>query len=102
MQLTLTGMGVYSQGQFLIQGILNPQTITGGGLTFPGDWQTVSVGSGSLAQVVYFDGTQTYNATAATASGAFTGGDRIFGFYTENSGGCHFSATPTDLSKVSD
>lgn len=102
MQLTLTGMGVYSQGQFLIQGILNPQTITGGGLTFPGDWQTVSVGSGSLAQVVYFDGTQTYNATAATASGAFTGGDRIFGFYTENSGGSNFSATSFDLKNVRD
>jgi hypothetical protein len=102
MQLTLSSMGVYSQGQFLIQGILNPQTITGGGLTFPTDWQTVPVGSGSLAQVVYFDGTQTYNATAATASGGFTGGDRIFGFYTENSGGNNFSATSFDLEKVRD
>jgi hypothetical protein len=102
MQLTLTGMGVYSQGQFLIQGILNPQTITATGLTLPTNWQTVSVGSGSLAQVLYFDGTQTYAATAATSTGAFTGGDRIFGFYTENSGGTNFSATTVNLEKVRD
>lgn len=102
MQLTLVSMGVYSQGQFLIQGILNPQTITGGGLTFPTNWETVSVGSGSLAQVVYFDGTQTYNTAAATSSGAFAGGDRIFGFYTENSGGTNFSATTVDLTKIRD
>ncbi len=102
MQLTLVGMGVYAQGQFLVQGILNPQTITGGGLTFPTNWETVSVGSGSLAQVVYFDGTQTYSATAATASGAFTGGDRIFGFYTDNAGGNNYSATAFSLEKVRD
>ncbi len=102
MQLTLSGMGVYSQGQFLIQGILNPQTIAATGLTLPTNWETVSVGSGSLAQVIYFDGTQTYSATAATATGTFTGGDRIFGFYTENSGGSNFSATTIDLEKVRD
>lgn len=102
MQLTLTGMGVYSQGQFLIQGILNPQTLAGTGLTFPTNWETVPVGSGSLAQVVYFDGTQTYNAIAAVASGSFTGGDRIFAFYTENSGGTNFSATSFSLEKVRD
>jgi hypothetical protein len=102
MQLTLVGMGIYAQGQFLIQGILNPQTISGGGLTFPTNWETVPVGSGSLAQVVYFDGTQTYAGSAATSSGTFTGGDRIFGFYTENSGGNNFSATSFDLGKVRD
>jgi hypothetical protein len=102
MQLTLSGMGVYSQGQFLIQGILNPQTMTGGDLTLPSDWQTVPVGSGSLAQVVYFNGTQSYAATAVNATGAFTGGDRIFGFYTENSGGSNFSATSFNLEKVRD
>lgn len=102
MQLTLSGMGVYSQGQFLIQGILNPQTIGGGGITLPSNWESVPVGSGSLAQVVYFDGTQTYSASAATASGTFTGGDRIFGFYTENSGGSNFSTTTVDLTKVRD
>jgi len=102
MQLTLNSMEVSSQGLFLIEGILNPQTITGGGLTFPTNWDTVSVGSGSLAQVVYFDGTATYNAIAATATGAFTGGDRAFAFYAENGGGANFSATSFDLSRARD
>ena len=104
MQLTLSGIGLYSQGQFLVEGILNPQTITGTGTTytFPTNWQAVTVGSGSLAQVVYFDGTDTYNATPATATGSFTGGDRIFALYTENSGGTNFSATRYELDKVRD
>lgn len=102
MQLTLAGMGIYSQGQFLVQGILNPQTITATGLTLPTNWETITVGSGSLAQVVYFDGTQVYSATASTATGAFTGGDRIFAFYTENAGGNNFSATTINLEKVRD
>ncbi len=101
MQLTLRALGIYSQGQFLVEGILNPQTITGGGLTFPTNWQTVPVGSGSLAQVVYFDSTGTAGATA-TASGAFTGGDRIFAAYTDNAGGNNFSSTRIDLEEVRD
>jgi hypothetical protein len=102
MQLTLNSMEVFSAGQFLIEGILNPQTITGGGLTIPNDWSTISVGSGSLAQVVYFDATSAFNAVAATASGAFTGGDRVFAFYAENSGGTNPSATSFDLSRARD
>lgn len=102
MQLTLVSMGIYSQGQFLVEGILNPQTITGGSLTFPTSWQTVPVGSGSLAQVVYFDGTQTYASTAVSATGAFTGGDRIFAAYTDNSGGNNFSSTRIELDDVRD
>jgi hypothetical protein len=104
MQLTLRALGIYSQGQFLVEGILNPQTITGTGTTytFPTNWLTVPVGSGSLAQVIYFDGTDAYNATPATATGAFTGGDRIFAGYTENSGGTNFSATRLELNDVRD
>jgi hypothetical protein len=102
MQLTLNSVGTYSQGQFLIEGILNPQTITGGGLTFPTSWQTVPVGSGSLAQVVYFDGTEAFTSGAATPTGISTGGDRIFGFYTDNAGGTNFSRTEFDLEKVRD
>jgi hypothetical protein len=102
MQLTLNSIGVYSQGQFLIEGILNPQTITGGSLTFPTSWQTVSVGSGSLAQVVYFDGTSAFTAGASIATADYTGGDRIFGFYTDNAGGTNFSRTEFDLEKVRD
>lgn len=101
MQLNLTQLSIYSQGQFLIQGILNPATLGGGSLTFPTDWQTVSVGSGSLAQVVYFDGTSSSGA-AATATGTITGGDRIFGFYTDNAGGNNYSNSLFDLSNVRD
>lgn len=102
MQLTLVSLGLYSQGQFLIEGILNPQTITGGSLTFPDNWETVPVGSGSLAQVVYFNGTNAYSATAATADGAFTGGDKIFASYADNAGRDNFSNTVIDLSNVRD
>jgi hypothetical protein len=102
MQLTLRALGIYSQGQFLVEGILNPQTISGGSITFPTSWQTVPVGSGSLAQVVYFDGTQTYQNTAVNGSATFTGGDRIFAAYTDNSGGTNFSQTRIELQDVRD
>lgn len=101
MQLTFKLLGIYSQGQFLVEGILNPQTITGGGLTFPTDWQTIPVGAGSLAQVIYFDGTG-ITGTAATASGVFTGGDRIFATYTDNAGGVNYSVTRVELDNVRD
>ena len=104
MQLQPFGMDVYCNGQFLIQGVLNPSTITGTGLQFPNSWDANPnlVGSGSLSQVIYFDGTQTYGTTAATASGVITGGDRIFGFYAENSGGTQFSRTDADLRSIRD
>lgn len=100
MQLTLKELGIYSQGQFLVEGILNPSTMTG--LTFPAAWSAVSVGSGSLAQVAYWDSTAIYNATVATATGTVVGGDRVFGVYSENSGGANFSATRVELDEVRD
>ena len=104
MQLTLRALGIYSQGQFLIEGILNPQTITGGGLTFPTSWENRAFfpGSGSLAQVVYFDNTHVYATSAVTGTGAYTGGDRIFGAYTDNAGGNNYSSTRIDLTEVRD
>lgn len=101
MQLTLRALGVYSQGQFLIEGILNPFTISGGSWSNATSWTTVPVGSGSLAQVFYFDGTGVAGAQA-TASGTFTGGDRIFGAYTENSGGTNYSTTRIELDEIRD
>ena len=104
MQLTLANMGIYSQGQFLIQGRLNPATVAGTGLTIPTSWESPvgTVGSGSLAQAYYFDGTGVYSGTAVTATSTVTGGDRIFAFYTENAGGTNFSATTVNLEKVRD
>jgi hypothetical protein len=101
MQLTLKELGVYSQGQFLIEGILNPNTISGGGWSNASSWTTTAVGSGSLAQVFYFDGTGA-SGGAVSASGTFTGGDRIFGAYTENSGGTNYSTTRVELQEVRD
>jgi hypothetical protein len=100
MQLTLKEVGVYSQGQFLIEGILNPANVSN--VTLPSQWTTTSVGSGSLAQVVYWNSGDTYSATPFTAGGTVTGGDRIFGFYAENSGGTNFSATRAELNEVRD
>jgi hypothetical protein len=57
MQLTLDSIGIYSQGQFLIEGILNPTSVSGSGLSIPSSWSSVPVGGGSLSQVYYWDGT---------------------------------------------
>ena len=102
MQLTLVQLGIISQGQFLIEGILNPTAMTYTGISLPTTWQNVPVGSGSLAQVIYFDNTQTYAATSVVSTGTVTNGDKIFGFYTENAGGTNYSTTTYDLQKVRD
>jgi len=102
MQLTLSQLGIISQGQFLIEGILNPTAMSYTGISLPNTWQNVPVGSGSLAQVIYFDNTQTYATSAVTSTGSVTGGDRVFGFYTENAGGTNYSTTTYDLNRVRD
>jgi hypothetical protein len=84
MQLILREIQTSANGRFLIEGYLNPNTILdpnwsaangSSTLTYPDSWEYTSVGSGSLAQVLY-------HGSAAT----ITGGDNIFSFYTENSG----------------
>jgi hypothetical protein len=101
MQLTLDSIGIYSQGQFLIEGILNPTSLSGSGLSLPNSWSSVPVGGGSLSQVYYWDSTNTLGAQVS-ATGTVTGGDRIFGFYTENAGGTNFSVTSADLTNIRD
>lgn len=102
MQMKLDSVGILSQGQFLIEGILNPATING--ITIPTDWEAIRVGSGSLAQVVYHDGTGVRGTGAPVTSptNTVTGGDRIFAFYTENAGGTNFSVTEFKADKVRD
>ncbi len=103
MQLTLAQMGILSQGQFLIEGILNPYAMAYTGISLPATWQVVPVGSGSLAQVIYFDNTHLYATTGVAATGTFSGGDKIFAFYTNNSGGAtNYNTTTYDLDKVRD
>jgi len=102
MQMKLDSVGVLSQGQFLIEGILNPATMNG--IAIPTEWESVRVGSGSLAQVIYHDGTGIRGSGAPVTSptNTITGGDRIFAFYTENAGGTNFSVTAFDAKKVRD
>jgi hypothetical protein len=102
MQMKLDSVGVLSQGQFLVEGILNPATMNG--ITIPTEWESVRVGSGSLAQVIYHDGTGVRGTGAPVTSptNTVTGGDRIFAFYTENAGGANYSVTYFDAKKVRD
>lgn len=102
MQLTLAQVGLFSQGQFLVEGILNPFALGYTGISLPTSWQSAPVGSGSLSQVIYFDNTNIFATSAVTATGTFSGGDRIFAFYANNAGGINFTTTAYELDKVRD
>jgi len=100
MQLNLTSIGILSSGQFLIQGFLNPAALSG--VSIPNDWETTRVAGGSLAQVIYHDSSGVPGSTITNPTNTITGGDQVFAFYTENSGGDNLSVTNFDLSKVRD
>jgi len=100
MQLNLASIGILSSGQFLIQGFLNPASIIGPSI--PGDWETVRVPGGSLAQVIYHDGGGVPGNTITNPTNTVSGGDQVFAFYTENSGGENLSVSTFDLTKVRD
>jgi len=71
---------VSSQGQFSIEGYLNPWTVTGNTTS-----DFASVEHNSLAEIIYFNGTSTPGAPV-NATANITGGDRVFSFYTDSSG----------------
>jgi len=100
MQLNLSSIGILSSGQFLVQGFLNPASMAG--VSIPGDWETTRIPGGSLAQVIYHDGSGVPGTTITNPTNTITGGDQVFAFYTENSGGDNLSVTNFDLSKVRD
>lgn len=85
MQLTLRSMSLLANGQFLISMILNPSHIAG---STP-SW--TNLGGSSLVQYINF-------ASATTV----TGGENIFSFYTDNTGGTSFSLTTQLLDLVRD
>jgi hypothetical protein len=73
----------------------------------PVDWQRDRVGSGSLAQVIYFDNTGPYGGIVPNtsgqifpATGSISGGDEVFSFYTENSGTTAFNITNYELRTI--
>jgi len=99
MQLNLYSLQILCSGQFLIQGILNPQSLNG--VSIPSQWLTNKVGAGSLSQIIYHDGTGTIGNPITTPTNTVSGGDVIFAFYTDNTaGGNGYSTTMFDLTKV--
>jgi len=100
MQLKLDSIGVLASGQFLIEGILNPASMNGP--TLPTAWETVRVGAGSLAQVIFHDNTGTQGATVTSPTNTIGGGDRVFAFYTEAPTGGTFSVTNFNAQKIRD
>ena len=77
---SLKELNVTSQGQFLIEGYLNPATVTGNTLA---DFTPVE--HNALSEVIYFNGTGIPGAPV-NASANITGGTRVFSFYTDSSG----------------
>jgi hypothetical protein len=106
MQLALEQVEALGTGPFLIEGTLNPTSINHTGLVYPADWEKFNIGSGSLAQVIFHDNTGVLGSggatyTPVTATGTVTGGDTIFSFYTDNTGGSENpSVTRFDLNSI--
>jgi hypothetical protein len=106
MQLVMQQVEALGTGPFLIEGVLNPTSINHTGLSYPGDWERFNIGSGSLAQVIFHDNTGVLGSggstyTPVTATGTYSGGDTIFSFYTDNSGGStNPSVTRFDLDTI--
>ena len=100
MQLKLYSINLLAQGQFLVEGILNAQSLNG--VNIPTAWAQDRVGSGSLAQIIYHDGTGTPGSPVLSPTNTVSGGDRVFAFYTDNGGGTNYSVTRIDLTKARD
>jgi len=83
-----------------------------GGITFtprtgyvglPDDWSRDLVGSGSLAQIIYFDNSGPGAGGVQAASGRISGGDSVASFYSENGGGSsNFNVSNFDLRDIRD
>lgn len=68
----------------------------------PFDWGRDLVGSGSLAQVLYFDNTGPGGGVAKAASGLVLGGDSVFSFYTENGSTTSYNSSTFSLLSIRD
>ena len=89
----------------------NTGTVSGG-ITFtprqgftgiPNDWTRDLVGSGSLAQIIYFDNSGPGAGGVQTSSGLITGGDSVASFFSENGGGAsNYNISNYDLTKIRD
>jgi len=104
--------GIFGTTIQISQPINSGSAVTGATLSFtgipaytglPNDWQRERVGSGSLAQVLYFDNTGPIGGAVPASnapSGSVQGGDEVFSFYTENSGTTSFNVTNYELKTI--
>lgn len=69
-------------------------------LGLPSDWERERVGSGSLAQALYFDNTGPIGGVQVAATGSVQGGDEVFSFYTEAAGGTAYNITNYELKTI--
>jgi hypothetical protein len=116
--MIVTGSGIGPNAQvasvsanLVTLSVANAGTVSGG-ITFtprvgftglPDDWGRDQVGSGSLAQIIYFDNTGPGAGNAQPASGRIVGGDSVASFYSENGGGAsNFNVSNFDLSTTRD
>ena len=68
----------------------------------PNDWARDIVGSGSLAQVLYFDNSGPGAGAVQAPTGLVTGGDSVFSFYTENGSTTSYNSSNFDLRAIRD
>jgi hypothetical protein len=111
-----TGIGAGAQISAVTANIIslsvpNSGTVSGsitfvprtGFIGLPDDWGRDLVGSGSLAQVIYFDNSGPGAGNVQTASGRVLGGDSVASFFTENGGGgTNYNVSNYDLRSVRD
>jgi len=116
--MLVTGSGIGANAQIatvsanvVTLSVANSGTVSGtinfiprtGFTGLPDDWSRDLVGSGSLAQVVYFDNSGPGAGNVQAASGRVIGGDSVASFFTENGGGgTNYNVSNYDLRTVRD
>jgi hypothetical protein len=102
----VVGPRVYTSTAITGSNITTSDTVTftpkAGYLGIPDDWGRDLVGSGSLAQVLYFDNTGPGGGIAKAASGLVNGGDSVFSFYTENGSASSYNSSTFSLLSIRD
>ncbi len=116
MRVSGTGIGVGATiasvaANRITLSVANTGTVSGtitfvpraGYVGLPDDWTRDQVGSGSLAQIIYFDNSGPGAGGVQAASGLVTGGDSVASFYSENGGGAsNYNVSNYDLTKIRD
>jgi hypothetical protein len=116
--MTVTGSGIGTGAQvatvsanIVTLSVANSGTVSGaisfvpqrGYIGLPDDWTRDQVGSGSLAQIIYFDNSGPGAGGVQTASGRVIGGDSVASFFTENGGGgTNYNVSNYDLRTIRD